>query len=510
MLLLFNQVGKGRQMRDPKTAHKAACVCAAIFMLLIAFCLKADQSFGTKAGVQVMVDPRVELMSIIFRLAGNPEYSRGRVPSYIKDIDDYFGRYKNHPAVLTAVKLLERQGVSFDAVMSMAVHITDAADLKEKVPFNPYPEGLDKRWTLAGAREFLAAARRFVKDTNFASFIEAHQPLYETAVSRMKAVLAESGRIDWLHGFFGARPDIRLAVILGMVNGGSSYGVHARMPDGMEIFAVPGVWLTDLQGQPRFDNTVVPLVMHEFIHSYTNPLVDAHEAELKAAGEKIFPFVAQDMGKQAYGNWKTMMYESLVRASVVRYTQTFDGPEAARRAVQTEESRSFLWVGDLADLMAEYEKNRARYPTLEAFSPRITAFFNDYAGKIARKIADHEQRVAARWDAIRDKAPKIVSMNPANGAQDVDPGLKTITVTFDRAMRDGSWAVILVGGQNGFPKLTGQVYFDATRRIFTMPVELRPDWNYEFGLNADSNTAFQSEDGVPLIPVVVKFKTKRI
>ena len=131
MLLLFNQVGKGRQMRDPKTAHKAACVCAAIFMLLIAFCLKADQSFGTKAGVQVMVDPRVELMSIIFRLAGNPEYSRGRVPSYIKDIDDYFGRYKNHPAVLTAVKLLERQGVSFDAVMSMAVHITDAADLKE-------------------------------------------------------------------------------------------------------------------------------------------------------------------------------------------------------------------------------------------------------------------------------------------------------------------------------------------------------------------------------------------
>ena len=37
-------------------------------------------------------------------------------------------------------------------------------------------------------------------------------------------------------------------------------------------------------------------------------------------GEIFFlPAVAAQMKKQAYGNWKTMLYESLVRASVVRY-----------------------------------------------------------------------------------------------------------------------------------------------------------------------------------------------
>ncbi|MHC5003051.1 MAG: hypothetical protein ACYTJ0_07995, partial [Planctomycetota bacterium] len=42
------------------------------------------------ATLRVMVDPRVELMSLIFRLAGSPEYTQGRVPSYAVDADLHF------------------------------------------------------------------------------------------------------------------------------------------------------------------------------------------------------------------------------------------------------------------------------------------------------------------------------------------------------------------------------------------------------------------------------------
>jgi hypothetical protein len=41
--------------------------------------------------VRVSVDPRVELLSLIFRLAGNPEYTRGRVDSYTADAESQFG-----------------------------------------------------------------------------------------------------------------------------------------------------------------------------------------------------------------------------------------------------------------------------------------------------------------------------------------------------------------------------------------------------------------------------------
>jgi hypothetical protein len=43
----------------------------------------------------IVVDPRIELMSIIFRLAGNYEYDQGGVLPYVEDINAHFGRFKN-------------------------------------------------------------------------------------------------------------------------------------------------------------------------------------------------------------------------------------------------------------------------------------------------------------------------------------------------------------------------------------------------------------------------------
>jgi hypothetical protein len=41
-----------------------------------------------------------------------------------------------------------------------------------------------------------------------------------------------------------------------------------------------------------------------------------------------------------------------------------------------------------------------------------------------------------------------------------------------------------------------------------MPVELQPGKEYVFGLNAEGYMGFRSEEGIPLAPVVVRFKTK--
>jgi hypothetical protein len=38
-------------------------------------------------------------------------------------------------------------------------------------------------------------------------------------------------------------------------------------------------------------------------------------------------------------------------------------------------------------------------------------------------------------------------------------------------------------------------------------VKLQPDWSYEFMLNSETYDAFRSEQGVPLEPVSVTFKT---
>jgi hypothetical protein len=445
--------------------------------------------------LRVVFDPRVELMSIIFRLAGNSEYNKGQVEAYTNDVEEHFGGFRDHPAVKLARKLRGTRGVSYDAVMSMAVHVTDPYRLEEKVPFDPWPEDLDARWTPKGAREFLAHARQFVQDTSFREFIDKHGPLYETTRSRLEAVLDEHFHLEWFPEFFGERPKASFTATFGLLCGGNCYGPRCLTGDGQaELFSILGVWKTDDQGAPQFDPGVVRTVVHEFCHSYANSIVDRHEADFKPAGQRIYPHVESAMKRQGYGNWKTIMYESLVRACTVRYVRQCSGPLAAWWAIQQEEKRHFAWMGELAGLLGEYEAERDRYPTLDAFAPRIVAFFNDYAETYAEKQA-----------ALEAKRPKVVSMTPANGASEVDPELAAIQVVFDRPMQDGSWSV--VGGGPHFPEVRGRPSYDSAGTTFTLPVRLKPDWSYEFMLNSDRFTNFRSREGVPLAPVTVSFKT---
>lgn len=447
--------------------------------------------------LRVVVDPRVELMSVIFRLAGNPEYGKGRVSSYVEDVEKQFGPFRDHDVVKLARRLRSTRGVSYDAVMGMAVHLSDTVKLGEKVPFEPQPETLDSRWRIADARDFLEAARRFVVEASFDDFLEQHQPLYDLTESRMQAVLQEHGHLEWFDEFFGARPEASFTVALGLLNGGNCYGARCRTPDGKEnLFCVLGVWATDDEGKPRFDQAMLETVTHEFCHSYTNAIVDRHEAEFEPAGKKIFPHVEQAMSRQAYGNWKTVIYESLVRACCVRYTGKYSGSAAARTAIQYNKQRQFVWIEELSDLLGEYETNRERYPTLDAFSPRIVAFFDGYAENFAE-----EQK------ALEAKRPKVVSITPPPGAKAVDPGVTTVKVVFDRPMQDGNWS--MVGGGPNFPEITGRPAYDASRTVWTVPVKLKPDWTYRYMLNSGRFQSFRSQDGTALAPVTVTFTTRK-
>ena len=439
------------------------------------------------------VDPRVELMCIIFRLAGNPEYNQPNSKSpYADEVEAHFGKYRDHAVIKLARELRASRGVSYDAVMSMAVHIRDTTQFKERVPFDKAPPRLDQRWRPDEAREFLKQARGFAKDTQFNDFFKAHRKLYEAAGQRMTSKLGERAYLDWFDSYFGARPGAKFSAIVGMLNGGCNYGVGARSLDGREdICPVLGVWQFDDDGIPVINDEIVSTVVHELCHSYTNAIVDRHADELRPAGERIFPHCADIMKRQAYGDWKTMMYESLVRVCVVRYLHATDGPAAARKAIKQEHDRGFTWIGDLSMLLEEYEAGRERYQTFDAFMPHVVNMFNTFA-------ADYDKRI--------EQAPKVVSMIPPNGATDVDPSLTRIVVTFDQPMQDGMWAV--VGGGPHFPELAGDVSYDKDCKVFTIPVRLKPDWSYEFWLNRGRFDTFRSKAGVRLESVAVTFKTR--
>ncbi|MHC1767431.1 MAG: DUF4932 domain-containing protein [Verrucomicrobiia bacterium] len=445
--------------------------------------------------LRIRVDPSVELVSLLFRLAGNPEYSQCRVPSYAADVDRQFNRFRDHSAVQLARTLRQTRGVSYDACISLAVLLTDNSEPRLSVALDPWPDFLDQRWDAKSVNNFVAAAGQFVKDTGFTAFIKAHEGLYRTSESRMRLLMDREAHLDWFNRFFGERPKASFTLILGMLNGGSCYGARSRDKNGAEeLFCVLGVWATDEQGVPVFGKDVLSTVVHEFCHSYANPIIDRHASELRESGEQLYVPVAGRMRSQAYGNAVTMLRESLVRASVVRYLSRYEGEKAAEREISEQQTRGFEWMKELSGLLGQYESERDHYPTLQSFSPRLVTFFRDYAGKFQRK---HRELDASR--------PKVVSIVPANGAADVDPGTRAIQVVFDRPMRGGSWS--MCGGGPKFPEPTDKPNYDKSRTTWTVKVNLKPDWEYEFWLNSGQYQSFQSEDGVPLESVHVTFKT---
>lgn len=446
---------------------------------------------ATQPALLAHVDHRMELMSIIFRLAGNPEYNRAAKSPYSDAVEKHFAPFQNHPAVVLAAKLRNTRSVSFDAVADMAVHVTDAVRLRERVPFDHPNCKLDSRWGPKAAREFLERARSFVKDTGFENFMTGQEIYFTAAGIRMNELLTRRGYLDWFDSFFGPRENAQYEVIVGLLAGGSNYGCSVRLADGSEhISPVIGVWHIDRHGLPKFPHEVVPTLIHEFCHPYVNPVVHKYAHHMETAGRRLHATCVQTMRDQAYGTWDTVLCESVVRACVVRYVRTVEGLAPAQAEIRRQHERGFEWVGDLSKLLETYEHHRDQYPNLEAFMPRIVAFFDDYAKKAEAQAA---------------RRPKVVSMEPVNGATDVDPNLKQIRITFDRPMMDRSWSV--VGGGPDFPEITGRTAYDRQRKVLTIPVRLKPGWSYQFWLNRGGYKAFRSAEGVPLESVPVSFST---
>ena len=168
------------------------------------------------------IDPRVELMSILFRLAGNQEYNQCRVPLYDQAIDRYFARYRDHEAVQVARSL----GVGFEAPMKIAAYVRDVDTLDERVPFDRPSVHLFEKWDAGKARAFLSAARRFAAETSFEDFLASQQPLYEATNNRLQAFLQDKADLVWFIRFFGPPGPAAFVIAPGLANGAPSYAAR--------------------------------------------------------------------------------------------------------------------------------------------------------------------------------------------------------------------------------------------------------------------------------------------
>jgi len=104
--------------------------------------------------------------------------------------------------------------------------------------------------------------------------------------------------------------------------------------------------------------------------------------------------------------------------------------------------------------------------------------------------------------------PVVVKTVPQAGAADVDPALKSISVTFSKDMQDESWSWVKLSDES-FPKLDGKPKYDKDKRTCSLPVKLEPGTSYAIWLNSEKFDNFKDADGRAAIPYLLVFETKK-
>jgi len=233
------------------------------------------------------VDERFELISVIFRLAGNWEYNIGAgsldnleypltkeqyeehskcefTNDYQLEVVERFNQYSKHEAVLYA----KNSGLGFSDPFLFSVHIQK--ENNKFVLINDISSMFNWMWNDGMAREFLPLLNKFYTDTNYAEFYNSHIPYFEELSQKFYDNYYHTVNFDWYSKYVDVS---KLHCILSPSNTAANYA--ATVND------------TLIYSMVRLSSDSV--VIHEFNHSFANPLAKKWYAE-----DKVFKKMCDD------------------------------------------------------------------------------------------------------------------------------------------------------------------------------------------------------------------------
>lgn len=472
-------------------------------LLAVSYVAAGTQATATRGISKPTVDRRVELMTIVARLADYPEYQSKLVPVYTDSLDAWFAPYKEHPAVLYMKMLKKESNVGYDAVPIMGVYMTEPPKLRPRLPLTAsQPES---RWGVQRGTEFIKLLDKFYKDARCEEFFARQAPLFGQVEEAFGDVFAEID-MEWFTRFFGGESKGGMVPIVGMGFGGGNYGGSIVYPDSTEDqYAFMGMWKMDNDRKIRFDKEMfMNVIVHEFNHSFVNPALDA-EPGLAWSASEIYRVASEQMSKQAYTNGRTVLNETFVRAAVIRYLMAHADSTAVNNEMLYQIDCHFIWMPEAVELLGEYEANRDQYPDFRSFMPRVVEFCNEVSTQMNVIGRRREKEKAIR----SGKVVHVVAVEPfGNGAQDVDPDLKEITIRFDRPLVGRGYSFNPgPGGVDKFFEFVGAKGYSDDNKAFTIQVKLEPNREYEFYVLKDFS--FVTPDGIRMTEdYLVKFRTR--
>ena len=442
--------------------------------------LFSAQTLFAQNPAPVHFDECVDLMATVWRLSGSNEYNRCMVPSYAHEVDSVFAPFKEHPVVKKASCYQQEYGIGYDAVASYGLHLT-LTESGAIVLNDSFLEGGDNsfdRWPDQQKKEFLEPLHDFYRASHFHDWYSKQKDIHEQFKQAFDAI---NQQVDysWFDNYFSPQSGSTFRIVLSLLVGPNNYGCSAQLKDGSTTLSpVIGNCHVDENGNASYNaNAVLPIVIHEFCHHYCNPLNDQFWPLMSQSAKKVFKERERQLRQEAYSSAKTMMDETFVRASVIRYMKTHYPQIDEQALVKEEEKHGFILTQTLCDALKYYEQQRETYVTMSDFMPVYVKAVNDFDLKQYKKQQKQQAKLNATY-----------KVNLKNGAKNVPSGPFLLTIVFSKPMTEGISLYIIPG--TDFPPFKGYSWHDD--KTLEVSFLLEPSHQYGFIVKGDG---FYTKDG---------------
>lgn len=442
----------------------------------------------TYGQIPVAFDECTDLMSLIWRFAGAKEYSQCTITPYVESIDAHFANFKNHRVVQLAQQYRNEHGVGYDAVPSYATHIQVNKDGK-LVMNDKLINHIDQRWTTEMQKEFLFALNDFYAKSHFHDWFISTESMQKECLEAF-AKISNMVDLEWYGNFFN-KSEANFRIILCPLACVNNYGMDCFLKDGSHQLCPVISCASYINGKVTYSSSVLSIVIHEFCHAYCNPLIDKYWDQMSENAWTIYGMNKDILASQAYTNAHILMYESLVRASVIKYFKEHFTPQQVNfeQLIVEEESKGFLLTRTL--LKAFENRNETVYTDMEAYMPTIVKVVNDFTIEQFNKEKEESDIKKIHY-----------TMNIKNGADDVPPGDFILNITFDQPIVGNPISINMI--DRDFPEFKG---YSWSNDHLTLTVKFKMEANHEYGFEINGSS-YMSADGNVAVNTVLRFKTK--
>lgn len=353
--------------------------------------------------INILIDERVELTSIVFRLAGAEEICQTGSACYVQTIESFFAQYKDHPLISFVKEQRERYDIGYSWIPSSAFlfRISDnRIVLNKDVDIKKYAEN---GWNYDSIIEYVSLMDSFFQETQFQVFYSEISELAKESIKKSKEIMKDIDS-DWFKRYYG-KPLEEIDCILGLSLGCNNFSL-LELSDITEKPTIVMGCINEINGTPIIGEGYLPVLIHEINHIFANPLYEEYLECCVDSFSIVYPSISSYMEKIGYGNNAPdiALCEWLVNLCTVEYL--IDNKDwHAQYEIEDLENRGFIWMNNSIHFMENFKNNRDKFISFESFMPYIVNY--------VKCLPSHFEDIMLQYYA---RCPYVESTFPPSGS----------------------------------------------------------------------------------------------